>query len=114
MKQGELEMPTYLLAYHGSRIPTANERSELTSAWNAWMDQLGDALEGSNNPMSITRTINSDGSVIAGGGASPVVGLSFITANDMDAATRLAKTCPQLAAGGSIEVAELIPKPKAQ
>jgi hypothetical protein len=108
-------MPIYLLAYHGSRIPkTANEQSELTSAWNAWMDQLGDALEGGNNPVNITKTIGADGSVSAGGGANPVVGLSFITANDIDAAIRLAKTCPHLAAGGSIEVAELVPKPTAQ
>jgi hypothetical protein len=104
-------MPTYLLAYHGSRIPVESERTELTRAWNAWMDQLGDALEGSNNPVSMTRTIGADGSVSSGGGANPVVGVSFITANDMDAAIRLVKTCPQLAAGGSIEVAELSPKP---
>jgi hypothetical protein len=108
-------MPKYLLAYHGSRIPRpANEQSELTSAWNAWMDQLGDALEGSNNPMNLTKTINADGSVSTGGGANPVVGLSFITADDMDAAIELAKTCPHLAAGGSIEVAELAPKRTAQ
>jgi hypothetical protein len=104
-------MPIYLLAYHGSRIPTADERSELSRAWKAWMDQLGDALEGSNNPMKITRTIGADGAVSAGGGPNPVVGLSFITADDMDAALKLAQTCPQLAAGGSIEVAELIPSP---
>jgi hypothetical protein len=102
-------MPIYLLAYHGSRIPAANEGSELTSAWNAWMQQLGDALEGSNNPMYIARTISADGSVSSGGGANPIVGLSFITAADMDAAIRLAQTCPQLAAGGSIEVAEVAP-----
>jgi hypothetical protein len=114
MREGELEMPVYLLAYHGSRIPkTANEDGELTSDWNAWMNQLGDALEGWNNPVNITRTISSDGSVAAGGGANPVLGLSFITADDMDAAVKLAKTCPHLTAGGSIEVAELSPKPSA-
>lgn len=107
-------MPTYLLAYHGSRIPTANEPRELTHAWNAWMNQLGDALEGGNNPVNITRTIAADGSVSTGGGANPVVGLSFITANDMETAIRLAKTCPQLAAGGSIEIAQFIPQTTAQ
>ena len=103
-------MPIYLLAYHGSRIPTADEPSGLASAWNAWMDQLGDALEGSNNPVNITRTIGADGSISDGGGANPVVGLSFITANDMDAAMKLAETCPHLGAGGSLEVSELLPK----
>jgi hypothetical protein len=104
-------MPKYLLAYHGSRIPDpADEQTELTSAWKAWMDHLGDAFEGSNNPVKITKTINADGSVGAGGGSNPVVGLSFITAGDMDVAIKFAKTCPHLAAGGSIEVAELPPR----
>jgi hypothetical protein len=74
------------------------------------MDGLGDALEGSNNPMKLARTISADGSVSEGGGPNPVVGLSFITANDMDTAISLAETCPHLAEGGSIEVAELPPK----
>ncbi len=101
-------MPKYLLAYHGSRIPNpGTEQSELSSAWKTWMDQLGDALEGSNNPMTVAKTINPDGSVSAGGGSNPVVGLSFITADDIDAAVKLAKTCPHLAAGGSIEVAQV-------
>jgi hypothetical protein len=105
-------MPKYLLAFHGSRIPDpASEQTELTSAWKSWMAELGDALEGSNNPMKLTRTISADGAVSDGGGPNPVVGLSFITANDMDTAIRVAKTCPHLAAGGSIEVAELPPKP---
>jgi hypothetical protein len=115
MRKGVLEMPTYLLAYHGSQLPkTANENKELASAWNAWMDQLGDKLEGWNNPVNITKTISADRAVSAGGGANPVLGLSFITANDIDAAVELAKTCPQLAAGGSIEVAELVPRPAAR
>lgn len=101
-------MAKYLLAYHGTRIPNSEtERSELASAWKAWLDQLGDALEGSNNPMTLAKTISADGSVGEGGGPNPVVGLSFITASDMDAAIKLTKTCPHLAAGGSIEIAEI-------
>jgi hypothetical protein len=71
------------------------------------MRQHRDVLEGSNNPIKIARTIKADGSLTDGGGANPVVGLSFIEAADIDAAIALAKTCPHLAAGGSIEVAEL-------
>jgi hypothetical protein len=101
-------MPTYLLAYHGSKIPTGKaEQTGLKSDWNAWMDQLGDVLEGSNNPIKLAKTVKADGSLSEGGGANPVVGLSFIEADDIDAAIELAKTCPHLAAGGSIEVAEL-------
>jgi hypothetical protein len=102
-------MPTYLLAYHGSSLPKSKtEQAKAVAVWNAWMDQLGSALEGGNNPVNLTKTINPDGSVSDGGGANPVLGLSFITTKDIDEAIALTKTCPQLAAGGSVEVAELI------
>lgn len=101
-------MPTYLLAYHGGKIPKSKaEQPELKNAWNAWMGQLGDALEGSNNPIRSAKTIGADGSLRDGGGANPVVGLSFVDADDIDAAIELAKSCPHLSTGGSIEVAEL-------
>jgi hypothetical protein len=101
-------MPVYLLAYHGGSIPkTEVENPELMAAWLDWMDQLGDALEGNNNPRTATRTIHPGGAVSEDGGANPVVGLSFITADNIDAAIQMAKTCPHLGAGGSIEVAQL-------
>jgi hypothetical protein len=101
-------MPTYLLAYHGKPVPKSNSnQDQQLRSWNKWMDELGDVLEGSHNPVNVTRTVNPDGSVSDGGGTNPVVGLSFIEAEDVDAAVKLAKTCPQLAAGGSVEVAEL-------
>src|SRR5688572_6593272 len=104
-------MATYLLAYHGIRLPKSEaEQPDLARAWNAWMDGLRDALEGSNNPINVARTLNPDGTVRTGGGANPVMGLSFITADDIDAAVGLAQSCPHLAAGGSIEVAEIVPR----
>ena len=104
-------MPTYLLAFHGISLPKSEaERTELDRAWKAWMDSLGGSLEGSNNPINIARTIGPDGTVSSGGGANPVMGLSFITADDIDAAVDLAQSCPHLTAGGSIEVAEIAPR----
>jgi hypothetical protein len=101
-------MPVYLLAYHGSSIPkTQAENAELMTAWLDWMDQLGGALEGNINPMIDTRTIHPGGAVSDDGGANPVVGLSFITADNIDTAIQIAQTCPHLGAGGSIEIAEL-------
>jgi hypothetical protein len=101
-------MPVYLLAYHGGSIPkTEAENAGLMTAWLDWMDHLGDALEGNSNPVTATRTIHPGGAVSDGGGANPVVGLSFITADSIDAAVHMAKTCPHLGAGGSIEVAQL-------
>jgi hypothetical protein len=104
-------MPTYLLAYHGISLPKREaEQPDLVRAWNEWMDRLGDALEGSNNPINVARTINSDGTVSTGAGANPVMGLSFVTADNIDAAVELARSCPHLAAGGSVEVAEIVPR----
>lgn len=101
-------MPTYLLAYHGSSIPkTEAENAELMTAWLDWMDSLGESLEASNNPIIASRTIHPDGSVSDDAGANPVVGLSFIRADDIDGAIQMAKDCPHLDAGGSIEVALL-------
>ena len=102
-------MPTYLLAYHGVSLPKSEaEQAELAHAWKAWMDGLNGALEGSNNPINIARTINPDGAVGTGGGANPVMGLSFVTADNIDAAVEIAQSCPHLGAGGSIEVAEIV------
>lgn len=42
----------------------------------------------------------------SGGGANPVTGYSIIKADTMDAAVQMAKGCPLLESGGSIEVAE--------
>lgn len=101
-------MPTYLLAYHGSSIPkTEAENAELMTAWLDWMDSLGEALEANNNPITATRTIHPGGTVSDDGGANPVVGLSFVRADDIDGAIQMARACPHLDAGGSIEVAQL-------
>ncbi len=86
---------------------TEADNAELMTAWLDWMDSLGDALEANNNPVTEARTIHPGGAVSDDGGANPVVGLSFITADNLDAAVQMAKTCPQLGAGGSIEVAQL-------
>ncbi len=104
-------MPTYLLAYHGVSLPKSEtEQSELAHVWKAWMDGLGDAFEGSNNPITNARTIEPDGAVGTGGGPNPVMGLSFVTADNLDAAVEMAQSCPHLGAGGSIEVAEIVPR----
>jgi hypothetical protein len=100
-------MPKYLFAYHGSSIPKiAADNPELMTAWLDWMDQLGDALEGNINPMITSKTIGPDGTVSDDAGRNAVVGLSFVTAEDMAAAVRIARSCPHLGAGGSIEIGE--------
>jgi len=100
-------MTKYLLGYHGGGMPaTPEEGQKITAAWMAWMGGLGAALVDAGNPTAASKTIAKDGKVSAGGGANPISGYSVIEAESLDAAVKLASTCPILAAGGSVEVAE--------
>ena len=103
-------MPKYVLAYHGGgTMPESEaEQAAIMEAWGAWFAGMGEAVVDGGNPIGHTKTITSDGSASDGGGANPVIGYSLISAADMDAALGLAGTCPVLAAGGNVEVAETI------
>jgi hypothetical protein len=100
-------MAKYLLSYHGGGMPDSEEEgAKIMAAWGAWMEQLGPALADAGAPTGSTATIAADGSTTDGGGANPVTGYSLITADSLDAAIELAKGCPILLSGGSIEVGE--------
>lgn len=102
-------MSKYVLAYHGGSMPEgANDQAAVMAAWGAWFGELGEAVIDGGNPTGQSKTIASDGSIGDGGGANPLSGYSLITATDIDSAVALAKGCPILSAGGSIEVAEAI------
>ena len=100
-------MATYLLAYHGGGMPeTEEEQAQVMAAWGQWFGAVGAGMVDGGNPVGATRTIAPNGSVSDGGGANPVSGYSIIKADSMDAAVELAKSCPLLRSGGSIEVCE--------
>ena len=60
------------------------------------------------NPVGKSTTVK-NGSVIGDGGANPVSGYSIIEASSTDDAVAKAKGCPIIAAGGSVEIAEIFP-----
>jgi hypothetical protein len=103
-------MPKYVLAYHGgSGMPESEaEQAVIMEAWSAWFAGMGEAVVDGGNPIGQTKTVASDGSPSDGGGTNPITGYSLISAVDMYAAVGLAGTCPVLASGGSVEVAEAI------
>jgi hypothetical protein len=74
-------------------------------AWTDWFGSLGEAVVDGGNPVSQVRTIAADGSV-SDGGVNPSTGYSVLKADSLDAAVALAKGCPVLAGGASVEVAE--------
>jgi hypothetical protein len=100
-------MTKYLLGYHGGGMPESPEEGQrIMAAWTKWMAGLGDALVDGGNPIGAAKTIGKDGKVSDGGGANPLTGYSIVEASSLDAAVKLAKGCPILASGGSIQVAE--------
>lgn len=103
-------MAKYVFVYHGGGgAPESEEEgAAVMQAWNEWFGSLGDAVVDIGNPTGASATVGSDGSSSQGGGTNPVTGYSIISADSLDDALVLAKSSPQLASGGSIEVAEAL------
>jgi hypothetical protein len=101
-------MAKYVLAYKGGNQPaTQEEGAAVMNAWMAWFGQLGAAVVDGGNPFGASASLGTDGTVSSGNSAG-LTGYSIIQAENLDAATELAKGCPQLASGGTIEVYETV------
>jgi hypothetical protein len=102
-------MAKFVFAYHGGSMPeTEEEGVAVMEAWNAWYGGLGASLADGGAPTGRSMTVAADGSTTEGGGANPVSGYTIVNADDLEGAVALAKGCPILGAGGSVEVAETI------
>ncbi len=100
-------MAKYLFVYHGGKNPeTEAEVAEVLDAWGTWMGSMGSAVIDGGNPVGMSSTVNSDGSVSDNGGSNPASGYGLFEAPDLDDALAKAKGCPILESGGTIEVAE--------
>jgi hypothetical protein len=100
-------MPNYLLAYHGGKMPESQAaQAQVMAAWTKWFEGMGPNVVDGGNPVGKAKTIASNGAVSDGGGANPVSGYSVIKADSLDKAVAIAKGCPVLLGGGSIQVCE--------
>ena len=101
-------MSNYVLAYHGGKMPESPEEGAKGMAkFKAWVGGLGDAVVNPGTPLGKSKTVSSGG-VSDGGGSNPLIGFSIVKADSMDAALEMAKACPTLEIGGTIEVAEVM------
>ena len=100
-------MANFLLVYKGGGPPPASdeERQKVIAAWMGWFGAMGDAVVDGGNPTSGSKSVASNGAV-SDGAASGLTGYSVLKADSLDAAAKLAKGCPHLVAGGSVEVYE--------
>jgi len=99
-------MGKYLFAYRGGMMAdTEEQRQAVMQAWGAWFGELGDAIVDPGNPFAGSASVNGSG---GGAAASELTGYSVIKADSLDAASALAKGCPVLKGGGSVDVYETI------
>jgi len=102
-------MAKYLFLYHGGSKPEAEEEiAKVMDAWGQWFGSMGSAVVDGGNPVGLSSTVQSDGSVVGNGGSNPASGYSLVEAPSLDEALAKAKACPILSAGGTVEVAEAL------
>jgi hypothetical protein len=110
-EEGDLQMSQYVIVYLGGDQPSSPEEGQRHMAeYMQWLSSLGDAAVSPANPFKDTHTVNPDGTVTAGSTVS-MSGYTIIKAESTDAALAIAKACPFLDIGGSLEVSELAGMP---
>jgi hypothetical protein len=103
-------MPAYVFAYKGgagSAAPSEEARNAAMAAWGQWFGTLGAAVVDGGNPFGPSKSVSAGGAV-KDGASSSLSGYSVVKADSLDAAVQMAKGCPVLKNGGSVEVYETI------
>lgn len=104
-------MTQYVFVYLGGNQPSSPEEvSKHFSKYMEWLTSLGDSVVIPTIPLKDTTTVSPDGTVREGG-SSAMSGFSIIKAESMQAALSIAKDCPFLEIGGSLEVSEMMEVP---
>lgn len=101
-------MAEYVLVFKGGSMPQGDEeKQKVMEAWNKWFGALGQAVVDQGNPFGPSKGVTADGSV--GSAASGLTGYAILKADNLDQAVEMAKGCPVLAGGASVEVYETFP-----
>ncbi len=104
-------MTKFVFAYHGGPSSMSPEEGKAHMAqWMAWMQGLGDAVVDPGLPVGKSKTVSRDG-VTDDGGSNPLSGFTVVQADTIEAAVDMAKRCPHVAIGGTIEVAPAFDMP---
>jgi hypothetical protein len=98
-------MTNYVLAFRGQPDRSAVAGEE--EAWGAWFGRIGASIVDRGNRVGTTRTVPA-----SNGGGNPasavLTGYVVVAADDLAAATELARGCPGLSNGVNVEVAEVV------
>ncbi len=101
-------MSKYLFVYHGGGMPESEEeQARIMQAWQDWMGANGSAIVDGGAPVRASQTVSTAG-IAADGGSNPASGYGIFEAANDDAAAQMAKGCPILETGGTVEVAPIM------
>lgn len=104
-------MQQYVLVYLGGNQPSSPEEADKHfTRYREWLSSLGESVVIPTMPLKDTNTVSSDGTIKEGGSCA-MSGFSIIRAESMEGALSIAKDCPFLEIGGSLEVSELMQAP---
>ena len=98
-------MSNFVLVYKGGRSSDAGSDAAM-AAWGAWFGKLGGAIVEPGNPFGPSKSVSSSG--VSDGAGSSLTGFTVLKADSLADAATLAKDCPVVANGGTVEVYEAI------
>ena len=100
-------MPKFLFGYHGGSAPESpDDQAKVLAAWMAWNEGHGPDFIDPGEPVGQSNTVSASG-IAPDGGPNPLTGYAIVKADDLAAATAIAKGCPILEDGGTVEVAQI-------
>ena len=97
-------MPKFIFTYHAPDGYQLGE-PDAVAAWQDWFKSMGEHLDNIGNPVLERRTVGNAGD------ATQLDGFSLIEADDLEAATVLAKGCPFVGQDGGVTVGQLAELP---
>ncbi len=102
-------MGNYVFAYSGGKgvAVDESERNAQYAQWGRWFADLGSAVVDGGAATGTAKTVRPAGS-ISDGGSHGLTGYSIVSADSLDSAVELAKGCPVLEIGGTVDVYEAI------
>ena len=101
-------MAHYIITYIGGQQPSNPEEGQKHFAkYQEWLGSLGDAVVSPMNPLKDTSVIQPNGEVVPGS-LTEMSGFTLLDVDSMQIAIELARSCPFLEIGGSLEVSELM------
>ena len=104
-------MTQYVIVYLGGDQPSSPEEGKQHMAkYMECLSALGESAVSPANPLKNTSTVNSNVTV-TNGDTTTMSGYTIIDVESMDEALSIAKDCPFLDIGGSLEVSEIMQMP---